>query len=276
MKKIFFTLLFTIISSSVFSQRAITKSQAINIISKQAMLSQRMAKSKVYKTQRVNITRLNTELNSSVILFEKNIKTLTKAKLPTEIQKKINRLDLLWVGYKANIRSFTSTANSKTSTYSDIVLTECNEIYSDLVASSKINKSYPFNSNNDKFTEAVIKNNNIRYLSQQLAFYYVTYYYKVSKYDNAAFSEIINKIDNCVKACLAIKNVNIQIAEKTDEVEFTWKTMKDELSAILQNKFISTHSSPSPEAIYQKCDKLLSDADKLSRAYKTVNDLENN
>lgn len=274
MKNLIYLLtLFT--SLSVFSQKKLTNSQAFNLVAKQAMLSQRMAKNKVYKAKRVNIPSINIELGSSIILFEKNLKTLTNSKFPSSIHEKINRLDLLWVGYKDNIKKNTPPANKKTNSYSKIILDECNEIYNELLELSKTNNSYPYDSKDSDFIDAVIQNNDLKHLSQQLAFYYATYYFKLNKYNNNVFSNIISKIDSRIKTCTIIKSSNIQIAEKTDEVEFAWKKMKEELTSILNNKFISTHSSPSPETIYQKCNKLLKDTDELSRAYKASNDLKN-
>ena len=98
MKNLIYILLLSC-SFSAFSQQKYTNSQAINIVSKQAMLSQRMAKDKIYKVNNINRSVVTAELNSSLILFEKNIETLqNKIELPPVLNKKVNTLDLLWVG----------------------------------------------------------------------------------------------------------------------------------------------------------------------------------
>ncbi len=258
----------------VLSQKKVTNSQAINIISKQAMLSQRMAKDKVYILNRVNgVSNISLELNSSIILFEKNIKTLGSIKLPSNVHKKINTLELLWTGYKENITKSIAKENIKTIVYSDIILEQCNTIYNEILKSSKQENTYPYGSNNDLFIDAVINNNDLKYLSQKLAFYYTSYFYKVNKYKHEEFDKIINDIDFKIKTCSKIKMLNLEIAEKTDELEYDWRLIKEKLTLVLSNKFVSTHSSPTPAFVFENCNKILKDVDQLSRTYKASNDL---
>ncbi len=272
MKNLFLPLLLISIST-VFSQKKITNSQALNIISKQAMLSQRMAKDKMFKLHNTKNKDSEIELASSVILFEKNIKTLASIPLDTKIQEQITGLELIWIGYKKNILSKKAQSNKKVMEFNDIILDECNKIYDGILKSAKSENSYPYNSKNKPFTTAVIKTNDLKYLSQRLALYYASYFYKTNTFDNEHLKSIIKNIDQRVAKASKIKNENTHITKNINELELEWNDMKTMLNSVTTNEFISPTNSPKPGLIFEKCNNLLKSSDKLSRVYKRTSEI---
>lgn len=107
---------------SVFSQKKTTRYQAINTVSKQSILSQRMAKDKIYKTKNRNNSTARTELISSIILFEKNMNTLKNMNSRKDIHKNIIRIELQWLGYKKSILQRAYESDKRIMSFNDIIL----------------------------------------------------------------------------------------------------------------------------------------------------------
>ncbi len=259
---------------SAFSQQQITIPQAINIISKQSMLSQRMAKDKIYTS---NTEGQDSErgLISSVVQFENNLSTLKGMYLSEDIKKEITHIELLWIGYKQSIMDAESDSSNDIMKYNDVVLNVCESVFSKLLDVSKKESSYPYNTNNIKFSEAYIAANNLKHTTQRLALYYTAYFYKISKYNNPIFEKIVSDIELQVSSILDIKNLNVEYVENTESINAEWLNIKKTLEDVRNKKFISVHTSPKPEIIYEGSNKLLKYSDLLGRTYKAVNEINN-
>lgn len=272
MKKIIY-ILFVFTFYSISAQKKLTNSQAINLVSKQAMLLERIAKAQVNQFCKIEVATSKSELNSSSILFEKNISTLKKIKLTDQIQSEIDLLELLWLGYERNTSKQKRASIKKTLRFNDVIVAECNSIYKSILSLANKNKSYPYNFKNKALTAAVINNNDLKYLSQRLSLFYSSYYYKLTPYDNDNFSKIIKDIDARIQKTLAVKNYNSEISEKTEILVRDWNATKERLLRITKSGFISISGSPKPNLIFKICNKILSNSDKLSRTYKATNDI---
>ncbi|MDB4297770.1 type IV pili methyl-accepting chemotaxis transducer N-terminal domain-containing protein [Flavobacteriaceae bacterium] len=256
----------------VFSQN-VTVSQAINIIGKEAMLTQRMAKDKVFLSNNVENQTSKKELISSVILFERNLDILKNTTLTTEIQNDLTHLELLWVGYKQNINTTDTNNNDKVAEYNNIMLSLCEKVNIGLLKTAELNGEYPYNVTNKTFTEATISSNKLKGLSQRLALFYSTYFFKEKKYDGDQFKSIISEIDSNVAKIKTAENIDLNIKQSTEDVIFQWKNIKAILQNVTTNDFISVHSSPKTDIIFEECNKLLHYSDLLTRTYKSTNDI---
>jgi len=268
----FLKIIFFLGCLNVFSQGRITIPQAINIISKQSMLSQRMAKDKIYNT---NSAHGNKGLLSSTIQFENNLSSLKGIDLSDEITNKVTHLELVWLGYKINIEEDSSKSNREIMDYNGIVLDLCQEISKLFLTTARKQNLYPYNTKNVDFEKAYIATNNLKYATQRLALYFTAYYYKIARYNNEEFEEIIATIDEEVNSIQNIKNTNTEYLQDTNAIESEWKHVKNLLSDIRTKKFISVNATIKPEQIYQKSNKLLKLSDLLSRTYKAVNEINN-
>ena len=225
--------------TNVLAQGRITIPQAINIISKQSMLSQRMAKDKIYNT---NSSSGNRGLLSSTIQFENNLSSLKSIKISEEITKQITHLELMWLGYKINIEDESSESGSEIMNYNCNILNLCQDILSSFLAVAKEQNLYPYNTNNVDFENAYIASNNLKYAAQRLSLYYTSYYYKIAKYNNEEFENIISIIDSEVDKIRTIKNLNNEYVEDTNSIELEWNNILKQLNEVRENKFISVTS----------------------------------
>lgn len=270
--KLLIKVLFLFTLSTSFAQEVST-SQAINIIGKQCMLAQRMAKDKVFFYETKNSTSLSRELTKSVIQFEQNISILVDMPIMAEIHNKIKTMELLWIGYKQNILEKSNTANSLLVEYNPIMLNACQNIQKMLLERAQRKNEYPYSTKKPKLIGAFNATNDIKYLSQQLSFYYNSYFYKVSKYDKRIFNSIIEKIDTKINTTIAVKKNDPILGENIDTLEYDWKNIKAILANVLASDFISVHSSPDPLKINAACNAFLKDADSLIRSYKSTSDI---
>jgi|GEM_PF-2824433 len=275
MKK-FFSILLVIGSMSMFSQEKLTIPQAINIISKQSMLSQRMAKDRIYKDFSENKDVSKRALISSVVQFENNLASIQDMVLPKEIQEKVSHIKLLWFGYRESILGDdTDNTSEQIMEYNDVVLSVCEKVFSNLLKIAKENNSYPYNTGSDEFSKAYIAANNLKHTTQRLSLYYTAYFYKVSKYNSDVFEDIIFKIESEVEDISNVKNSNKEYTEKTVQIEDEWSRVKEQIIDVRDKKFISVRTSPKPEVIYEGSNKLLKLSDLLGRVYKAVNEINN-
>ncbi len=257
----------------VTAQNKLTNPQIINIITKQSMLIERMAKDKICKTNNIDIINAEIELASSVILFEKNINTLKNIKLPLDIHNKIIEIDLLWIGYKKNILEKGKRSDKKIMRFNDIILSECNKVYQQVLKLSKSSNTYPYNFEDKLFINAITDTYDLKHLSQRLALYYTSYFFKIDKYNPTKFKNIIDTIDEKVAKSVKVKYFNIEATEEIDNLEYEWKTIKNLLITSINNQFISVHSSPKPAIIFEKCNNMLRNSDQLSRVYKAISEI---
>lgn len=268
LKKIILLLFICLFSNKDLIAQDLTKSQIINIISKQSMLIERMAKAKITKSNDPNDSKSEFEIVSSIILFEKNIKFLEQKKYTKTFKSKVIGLKLLWAGYKKTILGTDENTYVDILRYNEIILNECNLLYDELLGVSFNSKTYPFNSKKEGFADAVVNNNDLKYLSQRLSLYYSAYYFRVSKYDNKKFTNIIEEIDLKLSYASSFRDIGSDVISKIEDLENEWTNTKQLLEQVLNNKFISTHTSPQPALIFNNCNNILKKSDQLSRAYK--------
>lgn len=260
---------------SVFSQQRVTIPQAINLISKQSMLSQRMAKDKIYRSNIETKEKSQRALISSVVQFENNLSTLKGMSLSKDIEKQLTHIELLWIGYKQAILDEETDSDLIIMKFNNVILSVTQSVFTKLLNIAKSNKSYPYNTNNKQFSLAYIAANNLKHTGQRLGLYYTAYFYKISKYDNLVFEKIISDIEYQINNITDIEDVNPEYAEKTKSISDEWKGLKDLLKDVRLKKFISVHTSPKPEVIYEGSNKLLKYSDLLGRTYKAVNEINN-
>ncbi len=273
MKKILaFALL--LVSVSLFSQGRITIPQAINIISKQSMLSQRMAKDKIYYDNTSSNGERPKRLISSVVQFENNLNTLRGMKFSDKIERNLTHIELLWIGYEKSIMAKAyEDSSDEIMKFNDVILSVTSEVFDGLLTIAKQKKSYPYNTNVANFSKAYIATNKLKHTAQRLALYYTSYFYKISKYNNAVFEEIVSDIENQIFDINEVKNLNTDYIPRTEKINVEWNKIKESLKDVRAKKFISVHTSPNPETIYEGSNRLLKLSDLLGRTYKAVNDI---
>jgi nitrate/nitrite-specific signal transduction histidine kinase len=184
MKKTSIVLLLTIMCfCEAFSQN-MTIGQAVNIAGRQRMLTQRMAKARLYRTMSINVDICQKELSSSMTIFEETLKNLVAYSPNPKVKIRFAKVETLWPEYKAALSNDTS-ANAAFSIISQNtkILTACDEAVQELVSYSKTIAAEGDDSAISP--EAIANNVNIagrmRMLSQRLTLYYGAHYSNLDK-----------------------------------------------------------------------------------------------
>lgn len=257
-----------------FSQNKVTLSQALNITSKQSMLSARLAKAKVFKATNPGNTNVKQKLGVSLIQFEQNLSILRDIDLPKEIHLKVSTVEMLWTGYKKVILDNDRAAVEKTIDFNNVIIPHLKGIFKDILLISKSSEKYPYNSKLVGFPQAYVASNDLKYLSQKLALYYNAYFSKVIEYDVAVFNDVITEIDEKIAAITVLQeNADIRIESKTKDLKNKWSALKLKINHVTENYFVTTEESHKPEFIFNQADELLKEADLLIRLYKANNNI---
>lgn len=241
------------------------------------MLSQRMAKDKIYNDNTSTEEGSRRGLISAVVQFENNLSTLKGMSLSPVIENELIHIELLWMGYKQIVldEEEDEDSSSKIMEFNNVILSASQKVFTELLNTAKKQKSYPYNSKQTSFSPAYIAANNLKHTGQRLALYYTSYFYKVSKYNNPVFEKIVSDIEQQVQQIEAVKNLSTEYIESTNAIISEWTNIKNLLKDVRTKRFISVHTSPNPEIIYEGSNKLLKHSDMLSRTYKAVNEINN-
>ncbi len=255
-----------------FSQKKVTLSQALNIASKQSMLSVRLAKAKVFKVTHPDNTATKQKLGVSLIQFEQNLSVLADIELPKDIHLKVSTLEMLWSSYKSVILDNDLKSVKKTVDFNKVITTHTKDIFKSILKVSKEATEYPYNSKLPGFSSAYIASNDLKYLSQELSLYYNVFYSKVLDYDLELFNTLVSDIDSRVNDILKLKDTSdTEIQNKTTDVQNKWILLKSKILSTKDAYFVITKQSPKPEYIFNQSDFLLKEADLLTRLYKANN-----
>ncbi|MES2575160.1 MAG: type IV pili methyl-accepting chemotaxis transducer N-terminal domain-containing protein [Bacteroidota bacterium] len=269
MKKIL--LLLTLFSVTSLFAQTLTLGQAINMAGKQRMLSQRMAKDKIYKTMNQLTKEVDKELNSSILLFEQNLKLLFGYAPTKEIKYKLEIVELMWADYKKNLleRSRVSTSNIFNNNTS--ILTSCDNVVKELIAYSESlpKETSPKIYDTSILSTTIANSGKLRYLTQRLTLYYASTYYKVNKDGTAEIKEAIDMFEKTLTSVnISVVN-NSDTEEKISEIYRIWGNLK---SSMYKNDGIAIdRDSTDAVIIYQKANDILNNADQLTNLYAMMN-----
>ncbi|HEY6143315.1 MAG TPA: type IV pili methyl-accepting chemotaxis transducer N-terminal domain-containing protein [Flavobacterium sp.] len=271
MKKILFLL--TIFSATSLFAQTLTLGQAINMAGKQRMLSQRMAKDKIYKTMNKLTKEVDNELISSITLFDQNLKLLFAFAPTKEIKYKLEIVDLMWADYKKNLLERSRTATSYIFDRNTSMLNSCDNVVKELIAYSETlpkatsTKAY----DNTVLSTTISNSGKLRYLTQRLTLYYSSTYYKVNKDGTAEIKEAIDMFEK------TLTSVNVSVLNNSDtefkisEIYRVWNNLK---SNMYKNDVIvidRNQDSMDPVDVYQKANEILNNADQLTNLYSMLN-----
>lgn len=269
MKKIL--LLFTIFSTTSLFAQTLTLGQAINMAGKQRMLSQRMAKDKIYKTMNQLTKEVDKELISSITLFDQNLKLLFDYAPTKEIKYKLEIVDLMWAEYKKNLLERNRTATSYIFDRNTSMLTSCDNVVKELIAYSE---SLPKETSSKVYDTTILSttisnSGKLRYLTQRLTLYYASTYYKVNKDGTEEIKEAVDMFEKTLASVnISVVN-NSDTEEKISEIYRVWQNLK---SSMYKNDEIAINrDSTDAVVIYQKANDILNNADQLTNLYSMIN-----
>lgn len=271
MKKLL--LLLTMFSTVTLFAETLTLGQAINMAGKQRMLSQRMAKDKIYRTMNQLKDEVDKELNSSIVLFDQNLKLLFAYAPTKEIRYKLEIVELMWADYKKNLLEKSRISTSNIFNTNTSMLTSCDNVVKELIAYSE---TLPKTANSNVYDTTVLSttianSGKLRYLTQRLTLYYSSTYYKVNKDGTAEIKEAIDMFEKTLASVNVTVVNNSDTEEKIAEIYRIWGNLK---SNMYKNNVITIsrdQDSMDPVDVYKKANEILNNADQLTNLYSMMN-----
>ena len=238
------------------SQETLSSSKILNIAAKQRLLSQKMAKAKVCVVQNINAAAAAKELATSTTIFDESLKLLSTLKISASATSKINKIQAEFLSFKEELNNPAPSSMDKVVTSSADLLTECDNLVIDLkyfYATSPAGKS----SNELVINDAVVAAGSMRYLSQQLALYNI---YSYTKNDIDVSTQLIEtnfKVEKAVSNLLTCEANNSEIDDQIALVYSEWNKIKAQTKT----------AKIEPSIMIEKCNTILSLADKLTNMY---------
>ena len=239
--------------------QSLTIGQAVNIAGRQRMLTQRMAKARIYRTMSINTDASQKELNSSITTFEESLKNLLSYAPTPKAKLRFQKVEAAWPEFKVALLNDTSASSMLyIMTHNTRVLTACDEAVQELVAYSQ---TVTDDTNESGISAEAIANNvnlagRMRMLSQRLSLYYGAYYTDVDRDGlrviktvtsniqqglNALTSSEVNStdIDDALSAALREWDVVREKCTKNGCQGFEFKTMEPGSLFDTMNKFLN-------------------------------------
>lgn len=270
MKKIL--LLLTLFSAISLFAQTLTLGQAINMAGKQRMLSQRMAKDKIYKTMNQLTEEVDKELNSSILLFDQNLKFLFAYAPTKDIKYKLEVVDLMWTNYKKNLLEEGRTSTYNVFNTNTFMLTSCDNVVKELIAYSE---SLPKTGSSSTYDTSVLSttiasSGKLRYLTQRLTLYYASTYYRVNKDDTEEIKDAIALFEKTLAAVNASVFNNSDTEDKISEIYRIWGKLKSNMYN-KNNEIAINRDSMNPVDLYAKANDILNNAEQLTNLYSMMN-----
>lgn len=271
MKKLL--LLLTMFSTVSLFAETLTLGQAINMAGKQRMLSQRMAKDKIYKTMNKLNDEVDKELNSSITLFEQNLKLLFAYAPTKEIKYKLEIVDLMWKEYKKNLLERSRAATSYVFSNNTSMLTSCDNVVKELITYSESIPKTPTSKIYDTsvLSITIANSGKLRYLTQRLTLYYSSTYYKVNKDGTAEIKEAIDMFEKTLASVHVTVVNNSDTEEKISEIYRIWGNLKSNMYKNNEITISRDNDSMDPVDVYKKANEILNNADQLTNLYSMMN-----
>lgn len=217
--KVLLILLFSI--TNLYSQNKsygkISYEKAVNLSGKQRMLSQRIAKIKVLNAVGASSVDLKAEFNSSITIFERNLKILglNSQNQSAKVKAMIRQEESMWKKYKSLIQ-LPNPAVEDVLSSAEALLTKCHELVLAIEEDSKFSKQLAVSSGVGQLkVETVNISGKQRMLSQKLCLYYAACRaFKKGKNADAAcvqYKNIYTSLDSVVNDLIVSELNNSQI-----------------------------------------------------------------
>jgi nitrate/nitrite-specific signal transduction histidine kinase len=266
-------IIIAILASISFSEaisQTMTIGQAVNIAGRQRMLSQRMAKARLYRTMAINSEVCQKELNTSITQFDENLKNLIAYSPTSKVKLRFTKVETMWPDFKAAlINDTTSKAATVVLNMNTRLLTACDEAVQELVAYSNTLTADDESSINP---ETIATNVNIagrmRMLSQRLTLYYGAHYNDMDKDAMKNVQIVSNNLQQGISH-LMMSDINTTDIDDALTNSFKdWEIIREKCTKDgckgFENKTIE------PAVLFDTMNKFLSKMDRITSMYASL------
>lgn len=231
---------------------ALSNAEAINMSGLQRMLSQRIAKSYLMLGQRVSVQEATKQRETSIALFESNLKEL-KAYAPTpEMNEGLKKVETVWMGYKKRVLQTPSREEALT------VIRQSDEVLKLSESVVKMVQEY------SKVSSARLVNisGRQRMLSQRIAKLYLTKSWGLT-YEglDQDLTAAINDYENALAELTASPLNTDEIKQGLGKVQGIWKFSKSGFALSNENLYV-------PTAIANTTENLLKHMQAITKQYE--------
>lgn len=261
-----------VLLSKLNAQVKVSVSEAVNIASSQRMLSQRMAKDKVYLTAHKNIKEAEKELKYTIYAFENDLKIL-KDFAPTEaIKQKIKAEEHAFEFYKKQILDDSKKSLNAVIHTNTLFLDICDDLVTEILNYKKSQATKQTSTNNNSIkptTEVSQSAGKLRYLTQRLNLYYVLNEFDYQNISSLEFENIVKTIDQNIDYLTVLDKKNIQIDEEINKIRFDWLKLK---KAIYTDDHIDLeHKKINPKKLNKICNGINYKTNVTEKMYSELN-----
>ena len=231
---------------------ALSNAEAVNMSGLQRMLSQRIAKSYLMLGQRVSVQEATKQRETSIALFESNLKEL-KAYAPTpEMNEGLKKVETVWMGYKKRVLQTPNRDEALT------VIRQSDEVLKLSESVVKMVQEY------SKVSSARLVNisGRQRMLSQRIAKLYLTKSWGLT-YEglDQDLTTAINDYENALAELTASPLNTDEIKQGLGKVQGIWKFSKSGFALSNENLYV-------PTAIANTTENLLKHMQAITKQYE--------
>jgi nitrate/nitrite-specific signal transduction histidine kinase len=271
MKKTLIIAILTIICFSEAMSQNMTIGQAVNIAGRQRMLSQRMAKARLYRTKSINADVSQKELSTSVILFEENLRNLIAYAPTPKVKLRFAKVETLWPDYKAFVQNDTSnSAIYNVISNNTAILTACDEAVQELVYYAK---SLSTEGDDSAINPEAIANNvnisgRMRMLSQRLTLYYGAHYFDMNQDAIKTVKILSNNLQQGINFLMMSDINTTDIDEALSGTLKDWEIIREKCTVDGCKGF--ENKSIEPALLFDTMNRFLTKMDKITSMYASL------
>ncbi len=222
----------------------ISYEKATNISGKQRMLSQRIAKIYLLRLAGANGSEVNSEYNSSLQLFQRNLTILeaNSKKSSLKVRAALKKEKEQWETFKKIIENKSSKNLNNVMNTSNELLKRCHTLVLAIEEDSKYSKEFSSENSGDQLkVETVNISGKQRMLSQRLCLYYTACrVFKKEKLNSKGLcvevEKIYNEMNNSLNSLLINDLNTFTIEQKIGEVLSQFKQIEDNKRDFFNNK----------------------------------------
>lgn len=266
------------LNTKSFSQKKISVGEAVNIAGKQRMLSQRMAKNKLYIEANTNSREAKKELNKSILAFELGLNKLKNFAPNKHVKYQIELQDLAFRYYKQFMEKSTESSMQEAIDCNTLFLTLCDRGVTSIINYSKNNNKVSIDKNQKYVLENIAKatgaSGKLRYLTQRLTFYYAMNSFKTREVTANEIDEIISTMEKNLSYLTVLEFNTLEIDDSLSQILFYWGKLKSLLHKKGEIDMESTKITP--EKLYDLCNIILSKANTTTKMYADLDKSDKN